>query len=202
MQVSLGKKTLRNTLIVYCFTYHSVLTWSVYNFPHQTLWVLAGLARYGSWPIKYIPILIGIGSCLEFVLLTRVSESSYIINIGNNTESWDARVMELKSTQMHSAVSIKPGHNSGSLQSLRSVRLCSEKHFIRAYLTNAIQCALQSLCSWADWDLKKLMDTLKVPPWISVGLRTQTPVSGFPEQGFLKHTRFWERPVFVSFCFV
>lgn len=88
----------------------------------------------------------GIVSCLEFVLLTRVSESPYIVNIGNNTESWDARVMELKSTRMHSAVSTKQGHNSGSLQSLRSGRLCSEKHFIRAYLTNAVQCALQSLC--------------------------------------------------------
>lgn len=65
----------------------------------------------------------------------------------------DARVIRLRSTQIHSATSIKQGHHSGSLWSLWSVRLCSMQCFTRDSLINGIQCNLQSLCSWGNWGL-------------------------------------------------
>lgn len=94
---------------------------------------------------KIHPIPIGTVSCLRFLWLTRVTECPYITNMGKNIESWDARVIELKSTHMHSSTSIKQRHNAGSLQSLES-----EKHFIEDHLINVMQCTLQSLRSGED----------------------------------------------------
>lgn len=114
VHVSLGRKPLRNPLIVCCFTNQIVLRWSVYgsNFPHQVI----SFSRTGPVPFcpstpkssrspgtqevfgwahqiwklthKIYPIPIGIVSCLGCVLLMRVTESPYLINMGNNTKSW------------------------------------------------------------------------------------------------------------------
>lgn len=106
--------------------------------------------------IQIHPIPIGTVSYLGVMLLASITGNPIYHKYGNSVEWWDARVIELESTQIHSLASLKQRHHSGSLQSFGPIGLCSKKCFLRDHLPKVIQGTLQSLCRQEDRGLKRL----------------------------------------------